>query len=280
MVVYDARPSAYNQLSTTSDWEAIWSLMGMPEAAIDGQYALGHWMAPSLDTGGRNIVIDSGQAVVKGQLWRCDAPVSTPIPVASAQNRIDRLVLRINRGATTSATVVQPVVITGTPAGSPTIPALTRTPTGLWDYPVCYWTSTSSGAIQSLVDERRFTNDIWHDMRPLENNFVGTVSGRVPPQYRFSQDCKYVEVAGEFNTPPGTINPNNIEIFKFPTNYRPQVTHRWWCGGITDGIATPSMYVNSNGSLAISLAPNATPQSTATMWGRFPLDDQNGFLLS
>ena len=277
MVTYDARPSAFTQLTTTSEWEYLLNMLGT-QPAIDA--SVGNAMAPSLDTGGRNAVIDTGTFIIKGQLWRCDAPVSTPIPAASAQNRIDRLVLRLTRGASTSAAVVAPAIVTGAPSGSPSIPALTQTPTGIWEYPVCHWTSTSAGAISGLVDDRRLTNDPWHDMRPLKNNFVGSVSGRVPPQYRFSNDVAFVEVAGEFNTPPSTGNYNNVEIFTFPTNYRPQVTHRWFCGGITDGVATPYIYVNSNGSLALSLAPNSMSQSTGTIWGRFPIDDQYGFILS
>src|SRR5580765_9011023 len=151
MVIFDARPSSFTQLTTTADWEALMSMIG-PAAAIDA--SVGNAMNPTLDTGGRNAVIDTGNILIKGQLWRCDAPVSTPIPAASAQNRIDRLVLRLTRGATTSATVIQPVVITGTPSGSPVEPPIVQTPTGIWDIPVSSWLSTSAGAITTLVDER------------------------------------------------------------------------------------------------------------------------------
>lgn len=280
MTTFDGRPSSFTQLSSTADWESFVSMAAVINgAAID--FSVGSGMTPTLDTVGRNAVIADGNILIRGYLWRCDAPVNTAVPAASAQNRIDRLVIRLTRGASTSATLVQPAVVTGTPSGSPVIPSLTQTPSGIWEYPVSHWTSTSAGAIQSLVDERRFTNDVWHDMRPLENNFVGTVAGRCPPQYRFSDDAKFVEVAGEFNTPPTTGNYNNTEIFKFPSNYKPaNLTHRWFCGGITDGIATPSVFVNSNGSLALNLTPTSMSQSTATIWGRFPLDDINGFITS
>src|SRR5215471_7101163 len=132
MVTYDGRPSAFTQLSTTADWENFMSTAGIADR-IDP--INGGAFVSSFDVPGRNIVISAGQALIKGQLWRADAPVSTPIPAASAQNRIDRLVLRLNRGATTSPTVVQP---TG----------------GLWDLPVCSWTSASTGALSALTDER------------------------------------------------------------------------------------------------------------------------------
>jgi hypothetical protein len=150
MVTYDARPSAFTNLALTSEWEALFSAAGFGDGIAP---FVGSAMAPSLDVGGRNAVIADGNAIIKGQLWRCDAPVSTPIPAASAQNRIDRL----NRSATTSPTVVQPVVITGTPSGTPTEPPLVQTTTGLFDIPVSSWSSTSAGAITSLVDERQFS---------------------------------------------------------------------------------------------------------------------------
>jgi hypothetical protein len=156
MVVYDARPSAFTQLTTTGEWENFFSAVGIV-SGID--FTTGSAMAPSLDTPGRNAVIADGNALIKGQLWRCDAPASTPIPAASAQNRIDRLVLRLTRGATTSPTVVQPVVITGTPSGSPVEPPLVQTPTGIWDLPISSWISTSAGGLTTLNDERQFSGN-------------------------------------------------------------------------------------------------------------------------
>jgi len=155
MATYDGRPSAFTQLSTTADWESFMSSAGIYDG-VDSPNSF----TPSLDTVGRNAVIGSGQGLIKGQLWRCDANVSTAIPAASAQNRLDRLVLRLNRGATSSPGVVAPTVITGTPSGSPALPAISQTPTGLWDIPISYWTSASSGALTGLVDQRQFTGRV------------------------------------------------------------------------------------------------------------------------
>jgi hypothetical protein len=162
MAIYDARPSTFTQLTTTSDWEAVISALGMA-SGVDVSVSGGH-LIPTLDTGGRNAVIADGNILIRGMLWRCDAPVSTPIPAASAQNRIDRLVIRLTRTAVNSATVVQPAVVTGTPSGSPVIPALTQTPTGIWEFPISHWTSTSAGAITGLVDDRLIINDIFHNV--------------------------------------------------------------------------------------------------------------------
>lgn len=181
MTTYDARPSAFTQLSATSDWEALLSIAGKL-SAVDG--AVGSAMVPSLDTGGRNAVIADGNATIKGMLWRCDAPVSTPIPAASAQNRIDRLVLQLNRGAVTSPTVIQPIVVTGTPSGSPVIPALTQTAIGIWQLPISHWTSTSAGALTTLVDDRVLANDIWHNV--VGDTGWSAISGVGPLRYRFT----------------------------------------------------------------------------------------------
>lgn len=279
MVTYDARPSPFTQLTTISDWEYMTTAL----AGISGiDVSVGGGMAPSLDTGGRNAVITDGVCVIKGQLWRADAPVSTPIPAASAQNRIDRLVLRLTRGATTSPTVVAPFIITGTPGGSPTIPPVTQTLTGIWDLPVCHWTSTSAGAITSLVDDRMAINDQWHDMRPLQNQFIGSIAGNAPPQYRFSSDLKFVEVAGYVQTPPATGNYNAQAFFTFPSAYRPQTPqgHRWLITGAADGTASPCVVVYPAGNIQFYYLPGSLGQTVVGIYGRYPIDSQAGFLLT
>jgi hypothetical protein len=280
MATYDARPSAFTQLSTTADWEALLSMIG-PPAAIDA--SVGNAMTPSLDAGGRNAVIDTGNILIKGQLWRCDSSVSTAIPAASAQNRIDRLVLRLTRGASTSATVIQPAVITGTPGSSPVIPALTQTPTGIWEYPVCHWTSTSAGALTGLIDDRRLTNDPWHDMRPLSGGMFGTISGSSPPQYRFSDDCKFVEFAGHVQTPASAGNYNATAWYTMPNNYRmvgTTSTPSWPVTSVADGAASPVITLHNDGTLQFHYMPNSLAQTTIGIFGRYPLDDQNGYIQS
>lgn len=113
-------------------------------------------LTPSLDTSGRNAVIAAGGAVVRAFYKPVSALTSTPIPAASSQNRLDRLVLRLDRAATLGPDLVKPVVITGTPSSSPALPALTQTPDGLYDLPISHWTSASTGALTGLVDERAF----------------------------------------------------------------------------------------------------------------------------
>jgi hypothetical protein len=215
MATYDARPSAFTQLALTSDWESMLLAGNVPDG-IDNSTAGGSAMAPSLDTAGRNAVIQAGNVLIRGQLWRCDASVSTPIPGPSSQNRIDRLVLELNRGATTSPTVVQPVVITGTPSGTPVEPPLNLTPTGLYDIPVCSWTSQSTGGLVSLVDERQFSNDQWHNITS------GLPSGiSILTVCRYRMKGREVKLQFGLSVSPSASTANPLGLFTLPQNYAP-----------------------------------------------------------
>lgn len=137
------------QLSSAGDWESFF----LPLRA-DG-FESG--MDPSLDAGGRNIVLGPGRAFLRAYVAVITADSNaTTIPAASSQDRVDRLVLRLNRAATTEATWIVPHVIEGTPAASPQPPAPVRTDDGLWDLPVCRWTSKANGSLAGLVNERTF----------------------------------------------------------------------------------------------------------------------------
>ena len=151
MTATNARPQPLLQLTTDADWETLAAGMGAGDGVILNPTTS---LAPSLDSVGRNAVMAAGACVVKGKLWSCDAPFNTAIPAASGSNRIDRLVMRLNRTAGTATAFLQPVVITGTPSGTPVIPALTQTTTGIWDMPISHWTSASTGALTGLIDER------------------------------------------------------------------------------------------------------------------------------
>jgi hypothetical protein len=217
MVVYDARPSQFNQLSTTSEWEYLLATAGINDG-IDAVNSPGFPI--SLDTGGRNIVTGAGNVVIKGQLWRSDASISTPIPAASASNRIDRLVFRYNRTATTSPTVISPTVITGTPSGSPVLPPIVQGPTGIYDIPVCHWTSASNGGLSGLIDDRQYCLDTWH-------NFPAPPSGLTTNgtcRYRM-RDPRRVELQFMYTVASGMAS-GTIYFFTLPNNYTPQNQQR------------------------------------------------------
>lgn len=111
-------------------------------------------LAPSLDGSGRNAVIGTGAAIIRSFCKPVSASTATPVPAASSQNRIDRLVLRLDRAASDPSLFIVPTVITGTPGANPQKPALTQTSTGLWDLPIMSWQSASSGGLTQMADER------------------------------------------------------------------------------------------------------------------------------
>lgn len=138
------------QLASAGDWESFF-LPGMADGVLSG-------LTPTLDGSGRNAVMAAGSAFVRAYVGKAASSNSTAIPAASSQDRIDRLVLRLDRTQTTEASWVKPVVITGTPGSSPVEPALLSSPTGSWDLPIAHWTSKASGAgggLTGLVDERQ-----------------------------------------------------------------------------------------------------------------------------
>ena len=279
MVIYDSRPSAFTQLTSTSDWESFQSASGCL-SGID--MAAGSAMAPSLDVGGRNAVLADGVAVIRGQLWRCDAPVSVPIPAASAQNRIDRLVLRLTRGATTSATVVVATVIAGTPSGSPVKPPLVQTTTGIYDIPISSWSSTSAGAITSLIDERQIAVDTWHDMRPLLNTFIGTIAGEFPPQYILDPNTGLVQVMGSILL-PASGGYNGLNIVILPVPYRPVDIASWAVVQLSGSMSTntnssPRCYIDSTGGLQVNGISSSLNGAGVMINGAYPLQGYKGVI--
>lgn len=264
MVTYDARPSAFTQIATTGDWEFWYTAAGI-EDGVDGFASF----QPSLDIPGRNAVISAGDGIIKGQLWRCDAPVSTPIPGASASNRIDRLTLRLTRTATTSPTVVQPNIITGTPSGSPVEPPLVQTPTGIWDIPICSWTSTSAGALTTLNDERILKSDTVHSMSSLlTNGWSVRTGGYLADYYMKSQYVMHVDFELNHSATSGTSQLTNaLPQVYWPAH--PQDAVIGWFGTAAAGAASPALGYNTAGVLTAFNLPTGT--SLIQFAGDFPL---------
>jgi hypothetical protein len=150
VAVDDAYPTPASFLTTMAQWEAFFTGMSA-SGVVPG---VGSNLSPSLNAGSRTVNIAAGAAMVRGFYVPAPSSTSIAIPAADSQNRIDRLVLRLDRTAVTAADWVQPVILEGTPSGSPTAPALTHSAAGDWDLPICRWTSASNGNVTSLQDER------------------------------------------------------------------------------------------------------------------------------
>jgi hypothetical protein len=71
----------------------------------------------------------AGFAIVRGFMYSSDAVVTNTISASSSNPRIDLIILRLDPSANS---IVQ-AVLTGTPAVSPSAPALTQTTTGIYE---------------------------------------------------------------------------------------------------------------------------------------------------
>ncbi|WP_141576114.1 hypothetical protein [Actinomadura sp. WMMA1423] len=152
MAIDAAFPTSDSTLSTMAQWEKFFTGFSA-DGVIPGVL---NELAATLNTGARTAVLGTGAAQIRG--FHVDNPstTATSIPAADAQNRIDRLALRLDRTASAAANWIKPVVIKGTPATSPAIPALSQTGGGNYDIPIARWTAASNGSLSGLTDERVF----------------------------------------------------------------------------------------------------------------------------
>lgn len=134
-----------SQITTAAEWEAFYSAVQL-DGVVSG-------LVPSLNSGARTASMGVGGAYLRGFFKPVSSSTAKSVPAASAQDRVDRLVLRLDRDAATAATYIAPTVLTGT-AGTSLPPTLTRGSTGAWDLPVSRWTSKADGSLTGLVDER------------------------------------------------------------------------------------------------------------------------------
>ena len=120
-------------------------------------------------------------------------------------------------------------------------------------------------------------------MRPLTGSMSGTNTGYAPPQYKFSDDLKWVEIAGYVQTPAATGNYNGTVFKTLPANYQPVTTqgHKWLVTLVADGpFGTPMVSVLPSGAVQFGFLPTSLAQTILGIGGRYPLEDQAGFLQS
>lgn len=118
--------------------------------------------------------------------------------------------------------------------------------------------------------------EVWHDMRPLSNSFVGTIANRYPPQYRLAPDGN-VEIAGYVQFPAaGGPNFNSIVFATLPALYVPgnNTGHKWPVSFETNvaPVGTPIVQVDTSGNLAFHNMPATGMLGViASIYGRYPL---------
>ena len=109
------------------------------------------------DSSGMQVKVKSGGAWVDGFYYGSDAEQILSIATAHASyGRIDRVVVRLDVVNNT----VSVAVVTGTPSGSPAVPALTQIATGIWETPIAKVTVDAgvvSIAAAKVTDERVYS---------------------------------------------------------------------------------------------------------------------------
>lgn len=119
--------------------------------------------------GSMTVTTAAGFAIVRGFMYYSDAVVTNTISASSSNPRIDLIILRLDPAANT---IVQ-AVLTGTPAVSPSAPALTQTPTGNYEIEIgrvtvpALATTIASGNIKDTRNCLSHGVGIWtSDSRP------------------------------------------------------------------------------------------------------------------
>lgn len=148
----------HNGTSGTPVLEDQWSIMARLWAASGVMGAPGDAnLQVYANSSGRQVYVRTGRAAVRGHYYSSGAEEALTLAANGSGNpRIDRVVLRLDPAANSVLLAVKQ----GTPAGSPSAPALTQTDTGVWELPLARVTVANGAATISagnVTDERVFT---------------------------------------------------------------------------------------------------------------------------
>lgn len=136
------------------------------------------------NSSGMLVLMRAGTAMSRGAYYSNSADVSLAIAASTTSPRIDRVVLRNDRGHSGGGQIY-PFVITGTAASVPIAPAITQTPGGTWDFPLAQVAipASASGIVPGNVsDERQYLPlhfGVCDTSRPYSTPPVNGSAGRV-----------------------------------------------------------------------------------------------------
>jgi hypothetical protein len=234
----------------------------LPTSYAGGDFALSLPVAAGAITPGLSL----GRARVGGMRYRRTVtpwssglaggspdPGSDAYPLNSNANpRIDRLVLRRDL----AAGKVYPLILLGTPAASPAVPALTRVDGGVWDLPLHRWqlAGSSSTAITNITDERRWmsaSGEALSGLLPVGSNFTAG-AGRAPTWYL--QNNRVWVQGAVINTPAFTPPSSAIVSGNLPYQIRPGGILNFACAATTTS-AVYNLQVDTVGGVGIQ-GPN------------------------
>lgn len=243
MAIDNAFPTAATALTTMAQWEALYvGGMGGASGVIAGKASE---LAPSINSGARTVSLAAGSALVRGFYVNNAAATATAVPTASAGDRVDRLVLRLDRTAVTAPNWVKPVIIQGT-SGSSTPPAIQATDNASWDEPMFRWTTKADGTLTGLVDERRLIGGQFSTFRST------TRPAASPPRMGRETDTARLLVADGSQWAPVIADTGFVNI---------TVTGNWKAGGLLPQIRCVGSVVYLRGSIERTVN---TLQSTDT----------------
>lgn len=124
---FDSGPGAVVNEAQWSDMARLWRGDG-----VIREYTVGGYRClVDADGSGMHVFVYGGIAWIQGFYYENSARLTLPIAAADADDRIDRVTLRLD----TSANSIKAHVTKGTPSGSPVAPALATGPV-LWDIPL------------------------------------------------------------------------------------------------------------------------------------------------
>ncbi|ATI18725.1 minor tail protein [Streptomyces phage Daudau] len=205
------------------------------------------------DSSGMNVKVSPGFAIVRGHAVQSTATETITIAAASASTRYDRIALRLDPTAN-SITIA---VVQGTSGGS--VPALTQTDTGIYEFPLATVTvpvgaaTISAGNVQG---EREFLGNsvgAWTTATRPKSPRQGRLGfNNSTKTWEFWDGTKWSDLAP-------TITWTTIE--GAPTTFPPAAhTHLW--ADITDKPATFPPSGHSHDWNSITSKPSTFPPST------------------
>ena len=149
----------------------------------------GSELLPFGDSSGMIVKVSSGQSMTRGHYYVSTATESLTVAVADVTNpRIDNVVLELDPAANT----ILLKVVTGTPAGSPTAPALIQTDSGIWQQliaRVAVAANATTITAGNVTDSRTFL--------PI---FTGTINASKVITTANDKAANYTLVAADENT--------------------------------------------------------------------------------
>lgn len=160
----DTTETQYSQLFRRLQWTGV---SGTPSSTDLRVFA---------DSSGMTVKVPSGFAIVRGHAYNSDAQETLTISAAAALPRRDLIVLRLNPASNSISLVVK----AGTPAASPSDPALTQTLEDVFELALAR-VEVAANAVSitasNVTDLRRFIGQqfgLWTTARRPESPTIGT----------------------------------------------------------------------------------------------------------